>query len=63
MPIKKSDISPDILARPCERCGEAIDTDDEPILTFYRGSFIMLHDECAKEFIDTACKGPRGVKE
>ena len=62
MVILKDNIRPDILARPCERCGESIDVDAEPIVTFYRGSFIMLHDECAKEFIATAEKGPRGKR-
>jgi hypothetical protein len=58
-PIEKSKIRKDILERVCERCGEPIPDDDDFILTFFRGQFIVLHEECA-EFIDNAQKGPRG---
>lgn len=64
VPLDRNEIREDILARPCERCGEAVEesdyaSDNEPVLTFYRGSFILLHGECARLFIDTAEKGPR----
>ena len=69
MPIEKDKIRKDIIERPCECCGEAIDESDyasedtSPVLTFFRGSFIMLHSECARMFIDTAQKGPRGIRD
>lgn len=64
MPIDRSKIRQDILDRPCERCDEVISEDDyasenEPIISFFRGSFIMLHNECAQIFVGTAQKGPR----
>lgn len=57
----RSEIRKVILERPCEKCGETIPSDVDCILTFFRGSFIMLHDEC-RDFIKTAQKGPR-IKE
>lgn len=61
MTILKSQINPAIIAQGCEKCGEPIDDKIDFVLTFYRGQFIVLHEECA-DFIDTATKGPR-VKE
>jgi hypothetical protein len=58
MAIQRSEIRPEILARPCEKCGEAIG-DVDCVITFYRGEFILLHQECA-DFIDHATRGPRG---
>lgn len=51
------EIRADIKARPCEKCGESIPPEGF-ILTFYRGQFIVLHNEC-NDFIDSETKGPR----
>ena len=58
MPILRKDVRPGILAQPCEECKQPIPENHEPILTFYRGRFIILHDngECTK-FIDRG--GPK----
>lgn len=56
--ILKSDIREDLQSGPCEKCGEHIYKEQDHVLTFYRGRFIILHEECA-DFIDHATKGPR----
>ena len=48
----KSEIRPEILAKPCAKCGQAIPEDEDSILTFFRGEFIRLHEGC-KEFLET----------
>lgn len=55
--IDSADVAPQIKKRPCESCGEKIDPDNF-VLTFYRGEFITLHNEC-DDFIYTATKKPR----
>jgi hypothetical protein len=60
MAIARSEVRKDILGRPCEKCGELIPQDTDCILSFFRGSFIVLHEDCA-DFINTAQKGPRKV--
>ena len=51
MTLARSEIRKDILERLCEKCGKQISEDVNFILSFYRGSFIVLHDEC-KDFIE-----------
>ena len=58
MTILREGVRQDILDRPCEKCGEQIDDAIDCILSFYRGSFILLHNECS-DFIDTGQKGQR----
>ncbi len=58
MLIARDKVRPDILARPCEKCDEPLEDDRDFILTFFRGEFIVLHEECAG-FIDDARKGKR----
>lgn len=52
MAIARSEIRKDILDRPCKKCGEAVLENDEAVLSFYRGEFIMLHEKCS-DFIET----------
>lgn len=61
MAIDRSSIRKDILERPCEKCDEPLAFDKDFVLTFFRGRFIVLHEECA-DFIDTAKKGPRNSR-
>lgn len=56
--LTRSQVRPEIIAQGCEKCGEPIADDADFVLTFYRGRFIVLHEECA-DFIDHATKGPR----
>ena len=58
MAISRDDVRKDILERPCEKCGESVSEETNCLLTFFRGSFVILHKECA-DFIPTAQKGPR----
>lgn len=58
MALLKSEIREDLRSGPCEKCGERISEDNDHILSFYRGSFIILHEECA-DFMEHATKGPR----
>lgn len=57
--LTRSQVRPEIIAQGCEKCSEPIPDDADFVLTFYRGAFIVLHQECA-DFIDHATKGPRG---
>lgn len=60
--LTRDQIRPDILARPCEKCSEPLEPEPSPfVLTFFRGSFIVLHDECS-DFIQTATPGPREAR-
>lgn len=56
--ITDDQVADRIKTRSCEKCGEPLDDGKDYILTFFRGSFIVLHEECG-DFIDTAKKGPR----
>ncbi len=61
MPTSWNKIRDDIKQQPCEKCGERVKEptgDSEVVLTFFRGRFILLHQECA-DFIDHATKGKR----
>ena len=58
MPILREELRQDIKEKPCEKCGEPIDEKEDSILSFYHGSFIQLHEECAA-FMQHAQKGPR----
>ena len=60
-PMHVDDIRDDIKARNCEKCDESLDEGVDFVLTFFRGQFIVLHEECARDFIDYATPGPRGV--
>lgn len=57
--LNRSQVRPEIIAQGYEKCGEPIADDADFILSFYRGRFIVLHEECA-DFMDHANKGPRG---
>lgn len=59
MTMLKSEVREDLRSGPCESCGEHIPEDDDLFLTFYRGSFIILHNECAGNFIETGQKSKR----
>lgn len=63
--ILKKNIRADILNRLCERCGEpvVISKDYSGVTTFFRGEFIILHEECADDFIKYARKGTRPRRE
>ena len=63
MPIDKDKIRKDIIERGCERCGEPMPEEDDFVLTFFRGQFIVLHEECAEDYMNYARKGPRGKVE
>lgn len=56
--IAKSEVRKEIIARGCAKCSESVDDAESFILTFCRGEFIVLHNECA-DFIEHATKGPR----
>ena len=55
MAILRENIRQDILDKPCECCGAPILSDEDSILTFFRGSFIMLHEKCS-DFLKTGQK-------
>lgn len=57
--LKREDIRPEIIAQGCEKCSGAIGDAGDFVLTFYRGRFIVLHNDCS-DFIDHANRGPRG---
>lgn len=52
--IHRSEVRKEILEQPCESCSEPLDADKDFVLTFCRGRFIVLHQECAAQFIQTA---------
>ena len=52
--MHRSEIRNEILEQHCESCGEPLDAEADFVLTFYRGRFIVLHEECAARFIETA---------
>jgi hypothetical protein len=56
--ILKSEIRPEILAQGCAKCGGAILEEEDCVLTFFKGSFIVLHEDCA-DFMRHATPGPR----
>jgi hypothetical protein len=58
MPILKSQVRPEIIARGCAKCGQPIDDNENCVLTFYRGTFIVLHEECS-DFIQRPTQGSR----
>lgn len=58
MPTLISELPDRIRRLACEKCDEPIDEGEDSILTFCRGSFIRLHEECG-DYIDTATKGAR----
>ncbi len=51
-------VRPDILAKPCAKCGAKIEEDAACLLTMHDGVFVPLHPECG-DFIDHATQGPR----
>jgi hypothetical protein len=59
--ITKDQIREDLRSGPCAQCGEMIALEENMIVTFHRGKFIILHTECAG-FIDHAEKCPRGKR-
>lgn len=60
MPIDRAAIRKDVLNKPCPRCDELVDEDDDAYLTFTAGQFVVVHDECWHAYSLFACKGPRG---
>jgi len=52
MTIKNEDVREDIKTRVCEKCGEPLEDGKDYILSFYRGSFIVLHEAC-EDFLIT----------
>ena len=59
MGILKSEVREDLQSGVCESCGEHIPKEGSHVLSFYRGSFIILHNECAEEFIKTGVERKR----
>jgi hypothetical protein len=59
--ILKKDVRPEILQQPCESCGERLDPSADCMLSFYRGRFIVVHNECS-EFLSTATRALRPAK-
>ena len=56
--ILKRELRREIIERGCAKCSESVDEDESFILTFCRGEFIVLHNECA-DFMMDATKGRR----
>lgn len=53
----KSELRQDIIDQGCEKCGEPMDA-DVFTLTFCKGRFIVLHEECIDYIVHTR-KGKR----
>lgn len=58
MTMLKSEVRQEIIDQGCEKCGEPVSGEPVFTLTFYRGGFIVLHEECI-DFILYAQKGQR----
>jgi hypothetical protein len=56
--LHRSEVRPEILAKPCAECGKPIGEKEDCVVTFYRGEFIVLHEECT-EFIKRG--GPKAA--
>jgi len=50
MVLLKSEVRENLRCGPCEYCGEHIGEGTNHVLTFFRGSFVILHPDCFKRF-------------
>ena len=57
MGLARSQIRADILEKPCPECRQLVPEDGTGVLTFYRGEFLFLHEDCFTEFYKRG--GPR----
>ncbi len=51
-----ADVHPSRLEVPCKECGKQFSENEERVMSFYRGEFIFLHENCT-DFIQRG--GPR----
>ena len=42
----RSEVRPEILAQPCEGCGQPVHGDEDAAISFYRGRFVIFHQRC-----------------
>lgn len=49
--ILRKELREDISSRLCGHCGQSIPEDEDCILSFYRGEFILLHKNCYCELM------------
>lgn len=60
--MKASDVSDEVKKQPCEKCGEPLDEGKDFVLTYSRGKFVALHEECS-DYLETGKKGKRNKRE
>jgi hypothetical protein len=50
MAIHKEDLREDLQSGACKECGGPISKDEECMISFYRGEFVLFHNGCFDVF-------------
>ena len=59
MTIGRDEIRQDLLDAPCKGCRHRIHEKDKMSLSFYRGAFVVFHEDCFHKFFQTNIIGER----
>ena len=62
MPIVRDEIRQELLDAPCKECEHRIHEKDQLIISFYRGEFVVFHEDCFDKFIQENVWSHYGTK-